>query len=103
MIFMRKSKTDVYNESSVCSMTVGGRAFDVRGFLEEYFGRLGLERGCSKNVGKGGKGVPVTYPIMYKELDEMKVRVGLQGNLTWHSRRIGRVSRGTSGSEEDLH
>ena len=47
-----------------------------------------------KNAGIGGKGVPVTYPIMYKELDEMKVRVGLQGNLTWHSRRIGSVSRG---------
>ena len=44
-------------------------------------------------MGIGGKGVPVTYPIMYKELDEMKVRVGLQGNLTWHSRRIGSASR----------
>ena len=45
-------------------------------------------------MGIGGKGVPVTYPIMYKELDEMKVRVRLQGNLTWHARRIGRASRG---------
>ena len=36
----------------------------------------------------------MTYPIMYKELDEMKVRVGLQGNLTWHSKRIGSASRG---------
>ena len=38
-----------------------------------------------KNVGKGGKVVPVTYPIMYKELDERKVVVGLQANLAWHS------------------
>ena len=44
-IFMRKNKTDVYNEGSVCSMMVGGRAFDVRSFLEDYLRRLGLERG----------------------------------------------------------
>ena len=36
----------------------------------------------------------MTYPIMYKELDEMKVRVGLQANLTWHSWRIVSASRG---------
>ena len=47
-----------------------------------------------KNVGKGGKGMPTTYPTMYKELEVMKVKVGLQGNLTWHSWRIGSASRG---------
>ena len=96
-IFMRKNKTDIYNEGSVCSITIGGRAFDVKGFLEEYFRRLGLEKGCCvfpKNVGKGGKGMPTTYPTMYKELEVMKVKVGLQGNLTWHSWRIGSASRG---------
>ena len=37
-------------------MMVGGRAFDVRSFLEDYLRRLGLERGgCvfPKNVGIG--------------------------------------------------
>ena len=42
---MRKNKTDIYHEGAVCSITVGGRAFDVKGFLEDYFRRLGLERG----------------------------------------------------------
>ena len=38
--------------------------------------------------------MPTTYSIIYKELEVMKVKVGLQSNLTWHSWRIGRASRG---------
>ena len=47
-----------------------------------------------KNLGNGGKGVPITYPTIYKELEDMKSRVGLQGNLTWHSWRVGSATRG---------
>ena len=32
--------------------------------------------------------------VVNKELEEMKVKVGLPGNLTWHSWRIGSASRG---------
>ena len=96
-VFMRKNKTDRYHEGAVCSITVGGRAFDVKGFLEDYFRRLGLEKGfcvVPKNLGKGRKEVPTIYPVMYKELEVMKGKVGLQGNLTWHSWRIGSATRG---------
>ena len=96
-VFMRKNKTDVLNEGSVCSITLGGKAFNVKGFLDDYVRRMGLEMSSCvfpKNLGKGGKGVPTTYPAMYRELEDMKSRVGLLGNLTWHSWRVGSATRG---------
>ena len=71
---MRRHKTDVFNEGAVCTVVGKGRAFDVRGFLEEYFEKMGLVRGnCvfPKNLVKGNKGVAVAYPVMYRGLEDM--------------------------------
>ena len=95
-IFMRRHKTDVFNEGAVCTVVERGRAFDVRGFLEEYLERMGLVRGnCvfPKNLDKGNKGVAVAYPMMYRGLEDMKGRLGLEDNLTWHSWRIGAATK----------
>ena len=81
-VFMRKNKTDVFNEGSVCSITLGGKAFNVKGFLDDYVRRMGLEKSSwvfPKNLGKGGQGVPTTYPVMYRELEDMKTRATSPG------------------------
>ena len=96
-IFMRKNKTDIFNEGSVCTIAEKGRAFDMREFLEAYLKRMGLKKGCCvfpKNLEKGSKAVLVAYPMMYRGFEDIKVRLGLHANLTWHSWRIGSASRG---------
>ena len=96
-IFMRRHKTDVFNEGAVCTIVGRGRAFDVRGFLEEYLERMGLVRGnCvfPKNLVKGNKGVAVAYSMMYRGLEDLKGRLGLEANLIWHSWRIGAATKG---------
>jgi hypothetical protein len=95
-VYMKRHKTDGLNEGSSFSMVEGGRSFNIKACLREYMARLGLKSGDAmfpKALDRGNRMVSATYGLMYRALEDLKQRVGLEASLTWHSFRKGSATK----------
>ena len=98
-VFMKKQKTDVFNEGDSFKMVAKGGDISLKKFLESYVERLGLKKLDSlfpRKLKDGSRVEAVSYSVMYKELEIAKTTLKLDENLTWHSFRIGAVTQGNA-------
>ena len=98
-VFIKGHKTDVEGTGDSFTLVRKGRRFHIHNFLKEYVAKMGIDGGDALfpvELGRGKKRKAASYSVMYSSLEEMKTRLGMSGNITWHSFRVGAATRGTS-------
>ena len=98
-VFIKCHKTDVEGTGDHFTLVRKGRRFHVHNFVKEYVAKMGIfgeDALFPVESGRGRKRKAVSYNVMYSSLEEMKTRLGMNGNITWHSFRVGAATRGTS-------
>ena len=97
-VFIKKHKTDVEGTGDHFTLVRKGKRLHIHRFLEEYIAKMGIigsDALFPVELGRGVKRKAVSYSIMYVSLESVKTRLGMDGNITWHSFRVGAATRGT--------